>query len=153
MSHPWLVFKYVQWEALKMSGEALSLGPPIDISKVILDYWKALNPGEVFEWEEVARDIQQAYIQLVAQFGKWGRFDERDWENHIFYHSRSILFKWMWWNASVANGIISKWVPASVDAMVSNLVAVCWVLRLIVPLFVAQDVDPQLFPMETLSHL
>ncbi|PVF93019.1 hypothetical protein CPB86DRAFT_877453 [Serendipita vermifera] len=106
-SHSWLVFKLVQWEALRANAEVnvpalVDLSPlafPPDpyiqyISKTIIGLWKALDPAAIFEWEELTRDVHSAYAQLFSRFGNGVEFDGNAWENQRYYHARSLFFKW-----------------------------------------------------------
>ncbi|PVF92343.1 hypothetical protein CPB86DRAFT_802097 [Serendipita vermifera] len=107
-SHPWLVFKLVQWESLRASAD-VGLPPTVDlspfafppdpstleISKTILDLWNTLEPTAIFEWEELTRDIKNAYAQLVSRFGNGVVFYGDHWEDQRYYHARSLFFKWM----------------------------------------------------------
>jgi hypothetical protein len=94
------------------------------MSKPILEYWNALNPEEIFEWEELARDIRSAYAQLAARFGNGAVFDGRDWEDQRHYHARSLFFKWTGYQTmqtvSVVNDTISMYVPTSLAQTVSG---------------------------------
>ncbi|PVF97450.1 hypothetical protein CPB86DRAFT_826510 [Serendipita vermifera] len=107
-SHPWLVFRLVQWEALR-AGEGIDVlatadpcpfvFPPspasMSISKFIIDTWNALGQEEICEWEELVRDIRNVYTQLTARFGNGVVFDENTWEDQRYYHARSLFFKWV----------------------------------------------------------
>lgn len=103
-SHSWLVFKLVQWEALRANAEVnvpalVDLSPlafPPDpyiqyISKTIIGLWKALDPAAIFEWEELTRDVHSAYAQLFSRFGNGVEFDGNAWESQRYYHARSLF--------------------------------------------------------------
>ncbi|PVF92346.1 hypothetical protein CPB86DRAFT_791235, partial [Serendipita vermifera] len=105
-SHSWLVFKLVQWEALRSSAEvdipalvdlspfSFPPNPPtMDKSKAIIDLWTSLDSAALFEWDELTRDIQSAYAQLVSRFGN-GVFHGNAWEDQRYYHARSLFLKW-----------------------------------------------------------
>jgi hypothetical protein len=66
-----------------------------DISKTVVELWKTVQPPEVIEWAELARDIRIAHTYLVAAFGNGVVFDGKDWEEQRQYHARSLYFKWM----------------------------------------------------------
>ncbi|PVF91985.1 hypothetical protein CPB86DRAFT_791625 [Serendipita vermifera] len=66
----------------------------MNISKTIIDLWKSLDPTAIVEWEELARDIQSACVQLASRFGNGVVFDGNAWENQRLYHARSLFFKW-----------------------------------------------------------
>ncbi|PVF90951.1 hypothetical protein CPB86DRAFT_803179 [Serendipita vermifera] len=67
----------------------------MDISKTIIDLWNTLDPTVIFEWEELVRDIKNAYAQLVSRFGNGVVFYGDNWEDQRCYHARSLFFKWM----------------------------------------------------------
>jgi hypothetical protein len=67
----------------------------MEISKTILEFWRALDPAEIYEWEELARDIRNGYVQLGYRFGIGTIFDGYSWEEHRNYYARSLFFKWM----------------------------------------------------------
>jgi hypothetical protein len=100
------VFKILQEDALKANAgidisatphSTLFAFPPsplfADISKTVLEYWKSLQPAEVIDWEELARDIRIAHAQLLAVFGNGVIFDGNDWEEQRQYHARTLYFK------------------------------------------------------------
>ncbi|PVF90952.1 hypothetical protein CPB86DRAFT_830802, partial [Serendipita vermifera] len=107
-SHPWLVFKLVQWESLRASTDE-SLPPTVDlspfafppdaytlhISKTIIDLWNTLDSTAILEWEELTRDIKNAYAQLISRFGNGIVFYGDNWEDQRYYHARSLFFEWM----------------------------------------------------------
>ncbi|PVF90831.1 hypothetical protein CPB86DRAFT_792413 [Serendipita vermifera] len=106
-SHSWLVFKLVQWEVLRRSAEVnipalVDLSPfsfppnplTMGISKALIDLWTSLDKAALFEWDELTRDIQSAYAQLVSRFGNGVVFDGSAWEDQRYYHARSLFFKW-----------------------------------------------------------
>ncbi|PVF93015.1 hypothetical protein CPB86DRAFT_829604 [Serendipita vermifera] len=117
-SHPWLVFKLVQWEPLRASTDVgfpptVDLSPyafppdpsTLDISKTIIDIWNTLDPTSIFEWEELTRDIKNAYAQLVSRFGNGVVFYGDHWEDQRYYHARSLFFKWMGYQYQSIQGI------------------------------------------------
>ncbi|PVF91983.1 hypothetical protein CPB86DRAFT_791621 [Serendipita vermifera] len=63
----------------------------MDISKTIIECWNSLEPTAVAEWEELTRDIQNAYAQLVSRFGNGVAFDGDTWEDQRYYHARSLF--------------------------------------------------------------
>ncbi|PVF98991.1 hypothetical protein CPB86DRAFT_872964 [Serendipita vermifera] len=97
-THAWIVFKFFHEDALKASAGAnvSSIIPTTtfhstsftfpsssflaDISKNVVEFWKALAPDEIMDWAEFARDIRNAHTQLVASFGNGIIFDGKDWE-------------------------------------------------------------------------
>ncbi|PVF91982.1 hypothetical protein CPB86DRAFT_802391 [Serendipita vermifera] len=66
----------------------------MDISRDILELWKALDPVAISEWEELTRDIQTAYAQLTSLFGNGVAFDRSAWEDQRYYHARRLFLKW-----------------------------------------------------------
>ncbi|PVF91152.1 hypothetical protein CPB86DRAFT_792249, partial [Serendipita vermifera] len=134
-SHGWVVFKLVQWEALRASSpEDTSFivdpfpftFPPsaftTDSSKSILEFWNALDPGEIFEWEELARDIRIAYAQLASRFGNGIEFDGSAWEYWRQYHARNIFLKWMGYQAiqalpAVTDTTLTQWASINFPRM------------------------------------
>ncbi|PVF91988.1 hypothetical protein CPB86DRAFT_802397 [Serendipita vermifera] len=131
-SHPWLVFKLVQWESLRASTDVSLLPtvdlspfafPPdpstLDISKTIIDLWNTLDPTAILEWEELTRDIKNAYAQLVSRFGNGAVFYGDHWEDQRRYHARSLFFKWMgyqyqsMYGTTLVDDPANMYVPAS----------------------------------------
>jgi hypothetical protein len=105
-SHSWVVFKALQEDMLRPDGgdgmsqaqTLLAFPPPpflTDISKTVVEFWKVLEPSEIMEWEELARDIRIAHAQLVATFGNGAVFEGKDWEDHRHYHARTLYWKWV----------------------------------------------------------
>ncbi|CAG8738650.1 12329_t:CDS:2, partial [Acaulospora colombiana] len=127
--HSWLVFKFVQWEALRASAEVdipamadlspLAFPPTpstMDISKAIIDLWKSLDPAAILEWEELTRDIRSAYAQLVSRFGNGVVFDGDAWEDQRYYHARSLFYKWMGYqsmHSTIQNDPTAIYAPTS----------------------------------------
>jgi hypothetical protein len=107
----------------------------MDHSKTILEYWKALYPEEVLEWEELARDIRTVYAQLAARFGDGAVFDGKDWEDQRYYHTRSLFLKWTGYqamqNVSAENNIALMYAPTSLAQTVSDPLQFYWVSELI----------------------
>ncbi|PVF91273.1 hypothetical protein CPB86DRAFT_802944 [Serendipita vermifera] len=112
-THAWVAFKCFHEDALKASvGVDASTTPNsssftfplspflIDISKTVVEYWKLLEPGEIMDWAELARDIRNAHSQLVASFGSGVIFDGKDWEEQRNYLARTLYYKWMGLQAS-----------------------------------------------------
>jgi hypothetical protein len=66
----------------------------VDIPTVIAAFWLALEPAEMGEWEELARDICSIHVQLVGSFGNGVIFDGNPWEEQKRYHVRSVYLKW-----------------------------------------------------------
>ncbi|CAG8751122.1 9217_t:CDS:1, partial [Acaulospora colombiana] len=114
------------WEAMKTSPDILFpptspfAFPPdpstIDISKSIIALWKSLDPMALFEWEELTRDIQNAYAQLVARFGNGVVFYGDTWEYQRYYHAQSLFSKWMGYqyqSAHDTDSLTTVYAPAS----------------------------------------
>ncbi|PVF98982.1 hypothetical protein CPB86DRAFT_825352 [Serendipita vermifera] len=113
--HPWIIFKFVQEDALKAGAgvtpahhysEPYSFPPSpflADISKTIVEFWKTLEPSDIAEWEELARDIRNIYGRIVTLFGNGSTFDGRSWEEQRSYHARTLYFKWMGYQATYGN--------------------------------------------------
>ncbi|PVF98993.1 hypothetical protein CPB86DRAFT_326921 [Serendipita vermifera] len=112
-SHAWVAFKHFHEDALKASAGVeistitnLSLfafpqSPFLaDISKTVVGFWNVLDPGEIMDWAELARDIRNAHTQLVASFGNGITFDGKSWEEQRSYHARTLYFKWMGYQAT-----------------------------------------------------
>lgn len=108
VAHAWAAFKFFQEDALKANAgmdvstpsNSFSFAfPPspflADISKAVVNFWNVLEPDEVVDWAELARDIRNAHTQLVASFGNGINFYGKDWEEQRHYHARSLYFKWM----------------------------------------------------------
>ncbi|PVF91989.1 hypothetical protein CPB86DRAFT_791630 [Serendipita vermifera] len=97
----------------------------MDVSKVIIDLWKSLDAAAMFEWEELTRDIQNAYSQLVSRFGNGVVFDGNTWEDQRYYHARSLFFKWMGYQSmhsvTPSNDSATVYAPTSLPLMVSTL--------------------------------
>ncbi|PVF93030.1 hypothetical protein CPB86DRAFT_790561 [Serendipita vermifera] len=85
----------------------------MDIAKTIIDTWNALGPAEIYEWEELVRDIRNVYAQLAARFGNGAVFDGNIWEDQRNYHARSLFFKWTGYqtfhDATRTNETTSTW--------------------------------------------
>jgi hypothetical protein len=111
--------------------------PSITLSKKILEFWKALNPEEILEWEELARDIRSAYAQLVSQFGSGILFDGNAWEDQRHYHARNLFFKWTGYQAvqsvSIAGDTTSVYVPVSMAQTVSSPLSHYCAFKLMMP--------------------
>jgi hypothetical protein len=135
-SHAWTVFKLVQEEAMRfITGEDSSAIPTpssftfppspftAEISKRILELWNALGPNEMFEWEELVRDIRNIYARLITLFGNGITFDGKDWEEQRHYHARSLYFKWTGYQAihgiPMTNHGATIYAPANLTQMVS----------------------------------
>ncbi|PVF91822.1 hypothetical protein CPB86DRAFT_791775 [Serendipita vermifera] len=114
-THAWVVFKVFHEDALKASaGGRVSSTSTLhstsftfpsssflaDISKNVVEFWKALAPDEIMDWAEFARDVRNAHTQLVASFGNGITFDGKDWEEQRSYHARTLYFKWMGYQAA-----------------------------------------------------
>ncbi|PVF97443.1 hypothetical protein CPB86DRAFT_785928 [Serendipita vermifera] len=54
-----------------------------------------LDASERSEWSELARDIRNAYTQLVTAFGDGVIFDANTWEEERTYRTESIFLKWL----------------------------------------------------------
>ncbi|PVF93031.1 hypothetical protein CPB86DRAFT_839264 [Serendipita vermifera] len=67
----------------------------VDIPTIVAAFWLALEPAERGEWEELARDICSARVQLIDLFGNGVMFDGNLWEERKRYHLRSIYLKWV----------------------------------------------------------
>ncbi|PVF91984.1 hypothetical protein CPB86DRAFT_791622 [Serendipita vermifera] len=80
--------------------------PTMDIAKAIIDLWKSLDATALFEWEELTRDIQSTFAQLVSRFGNGAVFDGSAWENQRDYHARSLFYKWMGYQYQTMQGAI-----------------------------------------------
>ncbi|PVF98986.1 hypothetical protein CPB86DRAFT_814297 [Serendipita vermifera] len=103
-THPWIIFKFVQEDALKASAgvNRCSYSDPYafppspflaESSKTIVGVWKNLEPSDIAEWEELARDVRNAC----------STFDGRRWEEQRSYHARTLYFKWMGYQATYGN--------------------------------------------------
>ncbi|PVF91120.1 hypothetical protein CPB86DRAFT_792268 [Serendipita vermifera] len=97
----------------------------MDASKAIIDLWKSLDAAAIVEWEELTRDIQNAYAQLVSRFGNGIVFDGNTWEDQRYYHARSLFFKWMGYQSmhsvTLSNDSATEYIPGSLTLMVRNL--------------------------------
>ncbi|PVF97449.1 hypothetical protein CPB86DRAFT_826509 [Serendipita vermifera] len=67
----------------------------VDIPTIVAAFWLALEPAERGEWEELARDIFSAHLQLIGLFGNGVMFNGSLWEERKRYHLRSIYLKWV----------------------------------------------------------
>jgi hypothetical protein len=99
----------------------------------VLEYWKTLQPSEVTDWAELARDIRIAHAQLLAAFGNGAVFDGNDWEEQRYYHARTLYFKWMGLQAvhgvNGTNDDTLVYVPAYMTQMVSTFVVIYYALN------------------------
>ncbi|PVF97444.1 hypothetical protein CPB86DRAFT_785929 [Serendipita vermifera] len=61
----------------------------------IAQYWMHIDASERSQWAELARDIRNAYTQLVTIFGDGVIFDANIWEEEQNYRINSIFLKWL----------------------------------------------------------
>ncbi|PVF91816.1 hypothetical protein CPB86DRAFT_802533 [Serendipita vermifera] len=94
--HPWIVFKFVQEDALR-AGHSEGVAP------IIVNTWRTLETSDIAEWEELARDIRNIYGRIVTLFGNGSTFDGKSWEEQRSYHARTLYFKWMGYQATYGN--------------------------------------------------
>lgn len=107
--HDALVFKFVQeQEFMKRVRESeaiqsahrsqpppISNSSPAEMSGLVAQFWMCLDASEKSQWAELARDIRNAYTQLVAAFGDGVIFDANTWEEERKYRTESIFLKWL----------------------------------------------------------
>ncbi|PVF97446.1 hypothetical protein CPB86DRAFT_798152 [Serendipita vermifera] len=107
--HDALVFKFAQeQEFMKRvrGSEAVqsfhrpappptSNSSPADMTRLVAQFWMCLDASEKSQWAELARDIRNAYTQLVAAFGDGVIFDANTWEEERKYRTKSIFLKWL----------------------------------------------------------
>jgi hypothetical protein len=103
--HDALVFKFVQeWELVKRAIASqlvqsldgpTSSNPAADTSWLIARFWMSLDDVEKGQWYELARDIRNAYNDLITAFGDSVIFDANSWEEERNYRIHSIFLKWL----------------------------------------------------------
>jgi hypothetical protein len=103
--HDALVFKFVQEQELFKRARASQLvqslngptsnNPAADMSCLIARFWMSLDDVEKGQWYELARDIRNAYNDLITAFGDSVIFDANSWEEEGNYRINSIFLKWL----------------------------------------------------------
>jgi hypothetical protein len=107
--HDAIVFKFIQEQELvkraRASGVNRSLNAPlpstssnasaVDMSWLVARFWMCLDDIEKSQWAELARDIRNAYQELIAAFGDGVIFEANTWEEERNYRTNNIFLKWL----------------------------------------------------------